>query len=141
MKKILSAMLLIVALTALAACGGEAATTAPTSAPAAGGDTTGGAAASASVTVNSADGATLKFAEETLTAAAGEVEVTFNNKATPGLLHNWVLVKPGEEQKAVDESTANSPSFLPTATFIGHTETIDAAKSSTAKFTVEPGTY
>jgi len=110
---------------------------------AAGGETSGGESSGggAGLVSNSAEGATLKFAEETLTAAPGELTVTFNSKATPGLLHNWVLVKPGDEQKAVDEAIANTPAYVPTATFVGHTDTIDGGKSDTATFTVEAGTY
>ena len=101
----------------------------------------GGGAAGGTLISNSAPGGELKFAEETLEVAAGEIEVTFNNKAISGLLHNWVLVKPGDEQKSVDESIANAPSYEPTATFVGHTKTINGGESDTTKFAVEPGTY
>jgi uncharacterized cupredoxin-like copper-binding protein len=99
----------------------------------------GGGAFDNNITVDT-DGPNLKFAQTTLDATTGSFKVTFNNKAGAGLLHNWVLVKPGEEDAAVAESAA--PAYVPTKTFIGHTETIDGGKSSTAEFEVaEAGTY
>jgi uncharacterized cupredoxin-like copper-binding protein len=99
----------------------------------------GGGASANNITVDT-DGPNLKFAPETLAATTGSIKVTFNNKGGVGLLHNWVLVKPGEEDAAVAESTA--PDYLPEKTYIGHTETIDGGKSSTAEFEVaEAGTY
>lgn len=107
-KKILSAMLLIVALMALAACGGEAATTAPTSGPATGGETTGGAAGAA-LNFDSGQAAENIYIPAAAEATAGEVTVTFNNvSAQP---HNWTLVKQGEEDTAVAESLKDTTNY------------------------------
>lgn len=104
----------------------------------------GGAAApaggGAGVTVDSATGADLKFAQTELSASAGNVKVTFNNVgAVP---HNVVIVKPGEEQKAVDSAVANAPDFTPSAdTALAFTKTINAGETDSVDAQLEPGTY
>lgn len=139
MKKLSLALLLVVSLT-LAACGEEAATTAPstdngaaTSAPSTGGG-------SSTLTIDAAAGGTLAFAATAAETTAGEVTVTFNN---PGALaHNLVIVKPGEEQAAVDASMASAPDFLPPADkALGHSKTIAAGASDTFTVSLQPGTY
>lgn len=95
-------------------------------------------AGNAALTSNSAEGATLKYAEESLTATAGSVTVTFNNiGAVP---HNWTLVKQGEEDKAAAEAQTAAPDYK-YAGALGQTKTINGGASDTATFQVEPGTY
>ncbi|MBP8251910.1 MAG: cupredoxin domain-containing protein [Herpetosiphon sp.] len=138
MKKILSlGMLLVLSLT-LIACGGDS--TSPTTAPASGGTaaTTAPAAGAAKLTVDTADAATLAYAQTSLEAPAGDIEVTFNNKGA--LPHNIVIVKPGEEDAAVADAVANAPAFTPkTAVAMG--TTIEGGKSETFTAKLDAGTY
>jgi len=53
---------------------------------------------------DSAEGAELKFAQESLTATTGTINLTFNNKGI--VPHNWTLVKQENAQKAADEGAA-----------------------------------
>lgn len=106
-------------------------------------DAGGGGAApagGAGVTVDSAAGADLKFAQTELSASAGEVSVTFHNAgAVP---HNLIVVKQGEEQKAVDSAVVNAPDFTPSAdTAIGGTKTINGGETASFNANLEPGTY
>ncbi|HEY1016555.1 MAG TPA: plastocyanin/azurin family copper-binding protein [Herpetosiphonaceae bacterium] len=87
---------------------------------------------------DSADAATLKFAQETLTVKAGNVSLTFNNKGA--LPHNWALVKQGDEQKEADAAIANAPDYK-AAGAIAQTKTINGGTADTVSFTVEAGTY
>ncbi len=97
-------------------------------------------AGSAGLTVNSGTEANMTFAETELSANAGSVTVSFNNAGT--LPHNLVIVKPGEEQKAVDAAVANAPDFTPSAeTAIAWTKTINAGETASVDAQLEPGTY
>ncbi|WP_164689295.1 plastocyanin/azurin family copper-binding protein [Herpetosiphon llansteffanensis] len=107
---------------------------------AAGGGGAAPAGGGAGLTVNSGDAASMTFAETELSANAGEVTVSFNNAGT--LPHNLVIVKPGEEQKAVDSAVANAPDFTPSADLVlGTTKTINGGETASVSATLEPGTY
>ncbi|MCA0352176.1 MAG: cupredoxin domain-containing protein [Chloroflexi bacterium] len=94
----------------------------------------------AGLTVNSGDAANMTFVETELSANAGEVTVSFNNAGT--LPHNLAIVKPGEEQKAVDSAVANAPDFMPSAdTVLGTTKTINGGETASVTANLEPGTY
>lgn len=113
--------------------------TAGSGAPAAGGETGGApAAGGGSVTVDSADAATMKFSKDAYDFPAGDVQVTFNNKGA--IPHNAVIVKPGDEQKAVDEGAANSPSYAPKSA-IAHSNMLNGGQSETFSAKLDPGTY
>ncbi len=134
MKKLLSTLALIIALTALAACGES---TANTTAPATGA-TSGGTTAAAAVTVDTATGAENTFIPATVEAAAGAVTVTFNNKgAVP---HNWTLVKPEEEQQAATEAQTAAPDYK-YAGALAQSKTINGGTSDTVTATLAAGTY
>ncbi|GAA5527492.1 plastocyanin/azurin family copper-binding protein [Herpetosiphon gulosus] len=94
----------------------------------------------AGLTVNSGDAASMTFVETELSANAGEVTVSFNNAGT--LPHNLAIVKPGEEQKAIDSAVANAPDFMPSAdTVLGTTKTINTGETASVTANLEPGTY
>ena len=102
--------------------------------------TSNGGAGGTDLVVDSAEGADLKFAQESLTATTGTINVTFNNKGV--VPHNWNLVTPENADKAAAEGAANPPEYLaPDA--IAQTETLDTAgQSDTINFNItEPGTY
>ncbi len=133
MKKLLSTVALIIALTALAACG-ETKTDTPNTGTSAGGTT----AAPAAVSVDSAAGVENKFVPATLETTAGEVKVTFNNKGD--VPHSWTLVKAGEEEKAATEAVTAAPDYK-YAGALAQTKTINGGASETVTVKLAPGTY
>lgn len=112
--------------------------TAGSGAPAAGGET-GGAPAAGGVTIDTIDGALLKFSKDAYEFPAGEITVTFNNKGA--LPHNAVIVKPGDENNIATAASSNSPDFTPKEGSLGHSKTIESGKTDTFTVKLDPGTY
>jgi uncharacterized cupredoxin-like copper-binding protein len=102
--RILLSGLSLVATLALTACGGGGGETGGTGGT---GGTTGGTTGGATVS-SAADPVQIKFAEASLTAAAGQpITVNFNNPSTT-LQHNWVLVQPGQEDAVANAAIAKN---------------------------------
>ncbi len=116
----------------LAACGGSST---PTAVPA--------AAAPVSFEEDSAAGAgEFKYSNPTLEAPAGApVTLKFNNKtdAAAAVLHNWVLVKAGNEDSVVNNGTAAGEAAgwikADDPNVIVHTKLIKGGESDTITFT------
>ncbi|MBA3468159.1 MAG: cupredoxin domain-containing protein [Herpetosiphonaceae bacterium] len=107
-------------------------------APAAG--TSNGGAGGAALVSDSAEGAELKFAQDSLTATTGTINITFNNKGI--VPHNWTLVKPENAEKAANEGAAAGPPDYLAPDALAQTKTIAGGQSYTISFSVtEPGTY
>jgi azurin len=121
----------VVSALVLAACGGGAA------APAGGGAT--------SLNVSTA-GEQLQFAPANLTAAPGDVKLTFKNGSS-AQKHNWVLVKGGDDVAAkVDEEgvgAGDAKGYIPDdkANILANTKLLNGGESDSSTVKVEPGTY
>ncbi|MBK9940084.1 MAG: auracyanin [Kouleothrix sp.] len=121
----------VVSALVLAACGGGAA------APAGGGAT--------SLNVSTA-GEQLQFAPANLTAAPGDVKLTFKNGSS-AQKHNWVLVKGGDDVAAkVDEEgvgAGDAKGYIPDdkANILANTKLLNGGESDSITVKVEPGTY
>ena len=120
----------------LAACGGSGA---GSSQPA-----TGQAAAGGPVTLEigtSPDSAVFKYDKDTLEAPAGSkitLKFTNNTQAADEIGHNWVLVKPGQEQSVLDSGIAagDDKDWLDVDDpgIIAHTALIEGGESDTITF-------
>jgi uncharacterized cupredoxin-like copper-binding protein len=127
---------------ALTACGGggnSGSTSGGTAASGSGGAAAGGETKTVQGT------AALKFEPTTLQAPAGkEFEVKLTNTATAGIKHNFVLVKPGQDQtvaSAVSDPNGEIPDKVEEQV-IAHTKTIDGGNSDTVEVgDLEAGTY
>ncbi|MFN8567823.1 MAG: plastocyanin/azurin family copper-binding protein [Kouleothrix sp.] len=121
----------VVSALVLAACGGGAA------APAGGGAT--------SLNVSTA-GEQLQFAPANLTAAPGDVKLTFKNGSS-AQKHNWVLVKGGDDVAAkVDEEgvgAGDAKGYIPDdkANILANTKLLNGGESDSITAKVEAGTY
>ena len=121
----------VVSALVLAACGGGAA------APAGGGAT--------SLNVSTA-GEQLQLAPANLTAAPGDVKLTFKNGSS-AQKHNWVLVKGGDDVAAkVDEEgvgAGDAKGYIPDdkANILANTKLLNGGESDSITVKVEPGTY
>lgn len=77
------------------------------------------------------------FDKDTLTVKAGEkVKLTLKN--TSALQHNWVLTKPGANDKVAQEGIAAGAgkNWIPDSPeIIAHTKLVDPSKSETIEFT------
>ena len=94
----------------------------------------------------STKGEQLFFDKAELTVKAGEkVTLVFTNAST-GMPHNWVLVKPGTQDKVAKDSLAAGAGkgWLATGPdVLAHTKMVDGKKSDTITFTAPaaPGNY
>lgn len=116
----------------LAACGGGGA---------AGG---GGGAAAASLNV-STPGEGLSFAPASLTAAPGDIKVTFKNGSSVQK-HNWILVKGGDAAvTAVDQAAiaaGDAKGYVPDdPNIIAKTKLLDGGASESIAFKADAGEY
>lgn len=116
----------------LAACGGSGGGNNP---PPAGG---------ATLNVSTA-GEQLQFAPGNLSAAPGDVKVTFKNGSTVQK-HNFVLVKGGDDVAAkVDEAgvtAGEAKNYIPDdPNIVGKTNLVNGGESGTATANLAPGTY
>ncbi|HNP72782.1 MAG TPA: plastocyanin/azurin family copper-binding protein [Kouleothrix sp.] len=117
----------------LSACGG-------------GGGSTGGGGGGAPAALNvSTAGEQLQFAPGNLSAAPGDVKVTFKN-GSGAQKHNWVLVKGGDDVAAkVDEAgvaAGDAKGYIPDdANILAHTKLVDGGGSDSISFKADPGTY
>jgi azurin len=118
---------------ALAACGGGG-----------GGGGAAGGGGGAALNVSTA-GEQLQFAPANLTAAPGDVKVTFKN-GSGAQKHNWVLVKGGDDvAQKVDEAGAaagDAKGYIPDdPNIVAKTKLVDGGASDTASGNLAAGTY
>ena len=134
----------------MAACSSPAptATTAPVRTPTAAATTAVQTPASTGAAGNTLTIATvgdqIQFDKTSLTASAGSVTVTLQNKAGPSIQHNWVLVKSGTVEQVANAGTAAGPGkgWIPDdPNVIAHTKLVDGGKSDSVTFTAAAGTY
>ena len=114
---------------ALAACGG-------------GGGGGGGGGAPAALNISTA-GEQLQFAPANLSAAAGDVKITFKN-GSGAQKHNWVLVKGGDDvaQKVDEAAAAGGGETQAGGDVIAATKLLAGGEAGTASFTAPAaGTY
>lgn len=94
----------------------------------------------------STQGEQLLYDKTELTAKAGEkVTLVFKNAST-GMPHNWVLVKPGTQDKVAQDSLAAGADkgwLAKGPSIIAHTKMVEPKQSDTVTFTApaEPGNY
>jgi len=114
----------------LAACGGST------------GGTGGGGPSALNI---STAGEGLQFAPGNLSAAAGDVKVTFKNGSSVQK-HNWVLVKGGDDvAKKVDDegvTAGEAKGYIPDDPgIVAHTKLVNGGETDTATANLAPGTY
>ena len=136
MKKLLTSLVLMLTLVVLAACGGEEATDTDTSGGTTSGGTTSGGSA---LVIDSAEGAAIAYAQTALSAPAGEVTITFNNKGS--IPHNVTIVPEGQEATADAEAmSSGAPDYL-AASALAQTKMLNGGASETITANLQPGTY
>jgi azurin len=119
---------------ALAACGGG------------GGNTGGGGGGGGNAALNvSTAGEQLQFAPANLSAAAGDVKVTFKNGSS-AQKHNWVLVKGGDDvAQKVDEAgvaAGEAKGYIPDdPNIVAHTKLVNGGETDSASGNLAAGTY